>query len=308
MGLKVRTPESRNDSRSRGRGSISAAAMCAAAARRSVRPSRRDISSVPSERVRSADLQERMAPGPSAALARLPRNWWSGMAGDWIKMRTDLAQDPAVIAIGDALGVGDYDTIVGKLHRLWSWATDHLVDGNAVGVTEKWVDAHVGVPGFAKAMANVRPRAWLNITKRGVEFPRWEEHLSQGAKSRALTNRRVARARAQNGNDASVTKALPEKRRVYKDPPTPPPSGGNARRGPRAEREAAERREHETRESQRRWWVRQPLAERERIAAELGWPATVNLFADVGAARIMAAQAAVAHRSAAAAAAGKVGV
>ena len=215
------------------------------------------------------------------------------MAGDWIKMRTDLVADPAVIAIAAALPDLDYDAIVGKLHRLWSWATDHLVDGNGVGVTEKWIDAHLSAPGFARAMANVKPNPWLIITKRGVVFPRWEEHLSQGAKSRALTNRRVARARAQNGNGVRVTKALPEKRREeFNDPPNPPPSGGNARRRPRAERQAAEAQERRQVDGLARWWSGLPIEERERLGRALEWPASVNLFsfAEVGPRRVTAAR------------------
>ena len=39
------------------------------------------------------------------------------MAGDWIKMRIDIADDPAVIGIASALDITE-DEVVGKLHRI----------------------------------------------------------------------------------------------------------------------------------------------------------------------------------------------
>jgi len=130
------------------------------------------------------------------------------MAGDWIKMRTDLRDDPAVIAMADALNL-DPDLIVGKLHRLWSWATTQLRDGNAVGVTDLWIDRYISVTGFAQHMQEV---GWLVVEKSGITFPNWESHLSKGAKNRANTKNRVAKMR----NASSVTEALPEKRREEK--------------------------------------------------------------------------------------------
>ena len=146
------------------------------------------------------------------------------MAGDWIKVRLDLADDPAVIGIAGALGV-DEDTVVGKLCRLWSWANSHTVDGNAPGVTGKWIDRYLRVDGFAAAMAAA---GWLQITASGIQIPKWELHNSQSAKSRALAAKRVAgfkkRQRSGNaeGNAPSVTQSLPsalpreEKRREEK--------------------------------------------------------------------------------------------
>jgi len=60
------------------------------------------------------------------------------MAGDWIKMRMDLPDDPAVIGITERTGL-DGDTVVGKLFRVWSWANRQTIDGNASGVTEAWL-------------------------------------------------------------------------------------------------------------------------------------------------------------------------
>jgi len=142
------------------------------------------------------------------------------MAGDWIKMRCDLATDPAVIAIAAATGL-DEDTTVGKLHRLWAWADQQTRDGNAHGVTEKWIDRFISAAGFAQAMAAA---GWLVILTDGVTFPNWDRHNGQSGKQRALTAKRVARYRGVECNDAVTPLALAreEKRREEKKPPIVP--------------------------------------------------------------------------------------
>lgn len=52
------------------------------------------------------------------------------MAGDWLKVRLDLRNDPAVIGMAEKLGI-DQDTVVGKLIRLWSWFDLQSRDGHA---------------------------------------------------------------------------------------------------------------------------------------------------------------------------------
>lgn len=126
------------------------------------------------------------------------------MAGDWIKMRTNLASEPEVIGIADATGL-DEDSVVGKLHKLWSWADQHTTDGNALSVTEKWIDRYLVASGFAQAMVSV---GWLTITSGGIQFPNFDRHNGQTGKRRALTKNRVQKAR----NAPSVTEALPDKR------------------------------------------------------------------------------------------------
>ena len=144
------------------------------------------------------------------------------MAGDWIKMRCNLADDPAVIGMARRTGL-DEDTIVGKLHRLWSWADQHTIDGNAASVTKTWLDRYTCVTGFADAMAN---EGWLEVTDDGLTFPRFDRHNGQTAKRRALTSRRVHKNRHQKCNAPSVTRE--EKRREEKskkDPLTPKGDG-----------------------------------------------------------------------------------
>lgn len=136
------------------------------------------------------------------------------MAGDWIKMQIGLDTSPEVIAISSALDITEAN-VVGCLFRLWCWADQHTENGNALGVTKKWVDRYISVSGFADALSNV---GWLVSTDDGLTIPNFDRHNGKTAKHRAKTNRRVAEHRNRNG--ASVTdraqKALPEKKREEK--------------------------------------------------------------------------------------------
>ncbi|KVZ26990.1 hypothetical protein WL14_00665 [Burkholderia cepacia] len=79
------------------------------------------------------------------------------MSGDWIKMSADLSEDPIVIAIAARLGVDEF-SVVGRLHRIWSWADRHLADGLALGITPEWIDQFVRLDGFSTALIEV---GWL---------------------------------------------------------------------------------------------------------------------------------------------------
>lgn len=103
------------------------------------------------------------------------------MAGDWIKMRVDLGDDPAVIGIASHLDIGE-DVVVGKLHRLWSWADKHTIDGTTNGVTLKWVDRFVAHQGFADALCKFN---WLAVDGDRLIFPNFDRHNGSSAKSRA---------------------------------------------------------------------------------------------------------------------------
>lgn len=127
------------------------------------------------------------------------------MAGDWIKVRVRLVDDPAVLAIGTRFGILP-ETVVGYLIRAWSWATDQLADGHAPGVTLAHFDRVVGLQNFGESLVEV---GWLKATKSGLIFPKWDRHLSQGSKARALATNR----KSQERHGTSVTKTRPEKRR-----------------------------------------------------------------------------------------------
>jgi hypothetical protein len=138
------------------------------------------------------------------------------MAGEWIKMRIDLASDPAVVRIRRATGL-DADSVVGKLHRLWGWADVHTADGSAVGLDVDWVDEIAGVTGFAAAMMDA---GWLEANGTGIRFANFDKHNGQPAKVRALGKNRMKRIRC--AGSATSAPLEEEKRREEEDIPAAP--------------------------------------------------------------------------------------
>ena len=151
------------------------------------------------------------------------------MAGDWIKMRCDLSDDPAVVQIASQVGVTE-DEVVGKLHRLWSWADRHTKDGKALGITAKWVNKFLNKDGFAEAMCAA---GWLAFDDNSLQFPNFCKHNGSSAKRRADATERKKRSRKCHNNvtktsratcDKSVTreeKRREEKREGEESPSTP---------------------------------------------------------------------------------------
>jgi len=119
------------------------------------------------------------------------------MAGDWIKMRVDLYDDPAVLKIASKTGL-DEDTVVGKLHRLWSWADRHTINGTTDGVAIAWVDRFVTHKGFAEAMIIA---GWLEVRGDSISFPAFERHNGASAKKRCddQTRQRLSRKNRDEG-------------------------------------------------------------------------------------------------------------
>lgn len=133
------------------------------------------------------------------------------MAGDWIKIEHVTPDKPEIDVIAE-LTETNPDQVVGILIRLWIWADQQTLSGNAVSVTKKSIDRRAGVTNFSDAMIDA---GWLVEVDGGMLFTNFERHNSKTAKQRALTSKRVNEHRAKKCNDDSVTYALPreEKRR-----------------------------------------------------------------------------------------------
>lgn len=114
------------------------------------------------------------------------------MAGDWIKMRADIAEDPAVIGIAARLGLDEF-SVVGRLQALWSWADGQSRDGHARGVTAEWVNRKVQCDNFAQAMCHF---GWLKVDDDGITIPNFDHHNGETAKTRALGTKRKQKQRA----------------------------------------------------------------------------------------------------------------
>lgn len=163
------------------------------------------------------------------------------MAGDWIKMRSNLWDDPRVSGLADATGAGEA-AIIGGLYWLWSTADQHTEDGLLQGLTVKSINRKTGIKGFGEALINI---GWLVEADGGMTIPRFEEHNGASAKSRAQTARRVAKcttktnapltvealANSENANGESVSSALAREREEKESKPSSasqPSPGPNA--------------------------------------------------------------------------------
>ena len=143
------------------------------------------------------------------------------MAGDWIKMRIDLMEDPAVMQMADELGVRE-EAIVGYCHALWSWVSRQCHADTVTGVTLTSLGRRINLPGFPEMMCDV---GWLEYDDTGdrpvIRIPNWDRHLSQSAKKRGIDAIRQAKRRqsvtqvSRSTCDNSVTRE--EKRREEKN-------------------------------------------------------------------------------------------
>lgn len=102
------------------------------------------------------------------------------MAGDWIKMRGNLWDDPRVSAIVDAAESTEA-AVIGALYWLWSSADQHTENGTMPGLTIRQIDRKTGVQGFGSALCAI---GWLIEIPGGVELVNFQEHNGSSAKKR----------------------------------------------------------------------------------------------------------------------------
>lgn len=124
-------------------------------------------------------------------------------AKPWIKMRTDLWDDPRVSALCDALDA-DEARVIGGLYRLWSIADAHSTDGTLSGLTIAAVDRKCAFPGFANALQSV---GWLAESDAGVTIPDFSVHNGQSAKSRAQNSLRQQNRRSRGQSASKVSRS-----------------------------------------------------------------------------------------------------
>jgi hypothetical protein len=133
------------------------------------------------------------------------------MAGDWIKMRHDLEDDPAVVQMASLLGIDEFG-IVGRLHAVWSWVDRHSVDGTNVRIMSALLDRKAARQGFADAMRTV---GWLGGRDGCLSFPNYDRHNGETAKRRASESKRKSDVRKMSGemrtNVRKMSGKCPEK-------------------------------------------------------------------------------------------------
>ena len=131
------------------------------------------------------------------------------MAGDWIKMRSDLFTHPKVVRISSALKADTLRT-VGGLMSAWCLFDAHSVDGILDGYTPETLDDHLRWPGFAAAMISV---GWLGVDGESLVLPEFDTHNGQSAKRRAQDADRKKAVRKVSASDADKKRTREEKRR-----------------------------------------------------------------------------------------------
>ena len=120
------------------------------------------------------------------------------MAGDWIKMRGNLWDDPRVSKLCDLTDQSEA-AIVGALYWLWAAADQHTEDGLMPGLTLRQIDRKTGVQGFGAALCQI---GWLEDNPDGVRIVNFEEHNGTSAKRRCTDAQRKANVRNVSASDA----------------------------------------------------------------------------------------------------------
>jgi len=134
------------------------------------------------------------------------------MAGDWIKMRTDLFTHPKVVRISSALKADRLRT-VGGLLSVWCLFDAHSVDGKLEGYDAPTLDDLIGWQGFSAAMIAV---GWIEQVGEGLALPSFERHNGASAKRRAQDADRKKDVRNVSALEADKKRTREEKRREEK--------------------------------------------------------------------------------------------
>lgn len=120
------------------------------------------------------------------------------MAGDWLKWIKGLSKKQEVIKMAGILGI-DRFSVASRCMSVWEWADDEVPEesirqnGSAVikmsprdGDNIAFIDDVAGVTGFAEAMCDA---GWLSIQSGFIEFPNFDIHNGETAKTRARNSK-----------------------------------------------------------------------------------------------------------------------
>jgi hypothetical protein len=147
------------------------------------------------------------------------------MAGEWIKVENHLHEKVEVAAIAEHTGL-DLDAVVGKLVKVWAWASRNCHGDGVTSVTALRVIREITrIETFDEAMANC---GWICIKGDKITFPNFDRHNSQTAKDRALATERKWKQRS-HGSVTQMSRSLRDRNgtreeKNNKGSATPPPS------------------------------------------------------------------------------------
>ena len=124
------------------------------------------------------------------------------MAGDWIKMRNNLWDDPRVSRLCDLTDQSEA-AVIGGLYWLWAAADEHTEDGHMPGLSLRGIDRKTGVSGLGKALETI---GWVKEIDGGLEIVRFDEHNGASAKRRTMEAQRKANARTVSASNADKSR------------------------------------------------------------------------------------------------------
>ncbi len=95
------------------------------------------------------------------------------MAGDWIKIKSNLKHEAEVSRISHACNVTKTNA-GGCLTVCWGWLDSQTEDGKGVLLSREEVNSIVELPGFAEALEDV---GWLSGNDWSLEITGFEIHI-----------------------------------------------------------------------------------------------------------------------------------
>jgi len=112
---------------------------------------------------------------------------------EWIKVEHHLHEKVEVAAIAEHTGM-DIDTVVGKLIKVWAWASRNCYADGVTDVTALRVIREISrCESFDEALIKT---SWIIVKGDKIEFVNFDRHNSQTAKDRALAGARMAKKRS----------------------------------------------------------------------------------------------------------------
>jgi DNA replication protein DnaT len=112
---------------------------------------------------------------------------------EWIKVEHHLHEKVEVAAIAEHTGL-DIDTVVGKLIKVWAWASRNCYADGVTDVTALRVIREISrCESFDEALIKT---SWIIVKGDKIEFVNFDRHNSQTAKDRALAGARMAKKRS----------------------------------------------------------------------------------------------------------------
>lgn len=122
------------------------------------------------------------------------------MAGEWIKMRTNLWDDPRVSQVCDMTGAKEA-AVIGALYWLWASADEHTEDGFMPGLSKAGIDRKTGIAGFGESMTSI---GWIKDGEGGITICNFSDHNGASAKRRAADAQRKANSRNLSASEADM--------------------------------------------------------------------------------------------------------